>query len=157
MNKRINNFWMLFDELKGHTNLTDDKIIFIVNTLKGSYILDIEKQDSLNEEDCEIIDYLSENVATASADDISVLVFLMSSRMREKTHGASILSKIFIHKDLYNQISDQVGIKNAQLKINGVYINVYPGVIEANKFIGIGKSKFDSMSYENLLILGYLK
>jgi hypothetical protein len=152
--------------------ITADKFYNFANSLKQEYGENVAKAFQDQVEAAVVIDgltsefsdderYIFDTVAsrqkTIKEDDVLTLIFEMSSFTRERSHGAALLSKVFLNKDLHTKLLESLELSEikkcvvakAEVVLSDSMTSKYPAV-------GLCKPKFDVINPDLLVVVGDL-
>lgn len=129
-----------------------------IDLYKSYKLIEIAKSKAENLSDLDI--GLIKCVVRDSDDQISdidpiSLVLNMSSVARERSHGAAILSKVFMPESMYSSLSAPIGA--AQITIGKVIVENLQVFDDKDVVVGLCLPKFENVLSKYIIISGSLR
>ena len=127
--------------------------------IKGMIISKALSKQELEQIDVDVIQSIVDECEyTVVHKDFVSLVLAIKDIMRENSHGAVILDRVYIDKNLYNNVIREFKTsKGSAVTICGVKTFVSDSLSYEDTVIGLGKPKYEGVSAKSLVIKGYIK
>ncbi len=130
----------------------------LADVIRGIIISKSLDKKNLDQSDVEIIHQVVNRVKyRISHDGFVPLVLSMKDFIRENTHGAVSLDRVYVSKRLYKEIAKDSGASpESSMTVYGVKVMVSDNIVSGKWVTGIGKAKYKGVPATDLLLRGQI-